>query len=156
MSVSRNILIEQIIDILREPVESLGYIFISSPPVTALEFWFEKQPSDLDTLYRIIEFQPSGFSSKEIFKLAINLNRRSYRDYHNPPEKIENADQGFAVRLSPYIWSNESTVTDYWWHFSNIEELRKESFEMLEKLIDYGIPLLENPNIAWRSLNTSS
>jgi hypothetical protein len=107
--------------------------------------WFVKEPTLNDSLYRIVEFQPYGFSRKEITRIAINLQRRSYRDYDNPPKGARQKTD-LHVRLSPRLWEENSIDGDFWWYVNPLEEFPDKLNDMLAKIINYGIPFLEDIN----------
>ena len=142
MSISKRILLKEAEKILLPSLECLGYKFIKSPPAKGEVFWFEKKPIHSDSLYRIIEFQFIGFSNSEFYKFCINIMRRSYRDFDNPPDNITYDDYIFS-RLSPKLWDKNSTVMDHWWWFNSLDELRACYKEVLKKIINFGIPYLE-------------
>ena len=85
----QSLLVEEALQMMQAPLAEYGYLFSPDPPVTSYQFWFEKSPQSPDVLYRIIEFQPSRFSREDIIDLAVNLARRPYRDFNNPPEQVQ-------------------------------------------------------------------
>ena len=108
--------------------------------------WFMKEPTSNDPLFRIVEFQPSGFSRKEITRVAINLARRSYFDFDYPPEgAMQKSD--LHVRLTPWLWGEgKPYVDDNWWYVNPLDELDDKLNDMLAKIIKYGIPFMEDMN----------
>ena len=147
MGLERNILVHEAAKIIQKPLEPLGYKLVEDPPRKSFEFWFEKEPSSAENLYRIIEFQPSGFGRTDLFELAINLMRRSYRDYDNPPKDFVRTGV-LHMRLAPQLWEKGNTAMDNWWHFTSVNELRDCYADVLDKLIKYGIPYLEDINVS--------
>jgi len=106
--------------------------------------WFEKKPQSSDLIYRIVELQPGGFSQNEIVKVAVNLQRRSYRDYDNPPKDASIRKSDLFVRLSPRLWTKNSEDMDYWWNLGPSENLDGVFMDLVEKIIYFGVPFLES------------
>jgi hypothetical protein len=48
--------------------------------------------------------------------------------------------------LTPAIYDPGGRNTDQWWHFTTIETLQKELLDIYDKLINFGIPYLEDLN----------
>lgn len=152
---NRSTLIEEAQRVFQQPLSDLGYLLESEPPVRQFEFWFEKRPSTRGDMYRIVEFQLSGFGREELFATAVNLARRPYRDFDDERNyRRPKSPAIFEVRLAPRLWETaiEEKAMDQWWHFDDsIDELRVAYADTLEKLLKYGIPFLENPNSTWWS-----
>jgi hypothetical protein len=146
MSISYAELLDKLKREMQPALEHRGYL-LSSPPVTRNSMiWFVKEARRDDPLYRIVEFQPSGLSQKEINRIAINLARRSYFDFDYPPEgAIQKGD--LYVRLTPWLWGEKNVASDSsWWYINPPEELDDKLNDMLAKIINYGIPFLEDLN----------
>ncbi len=142
-------LIAEAEQILYPSLAALNYLLVVEPPSAPPAFWFEKKV--LDGTYRIIEVQPSGFDKDHIHKIAVNLARRSFQDFHDPRNYLANQPE-FHVRLAPCLWETEveKKAMDQWWHFDDsLEGLRSAYEDILEKLVNYGIPFLENPESSW-------
>ncbi len=145
MSITHDELLDKIKRIIQPTLEGRHYL-LSSPPVTRKNrIWFVKEPRLDDPLYRIVEFQPSGFSQNEINQVAINLARRTYFDFDYPPEGAIRKGS-LHVRLTPRLWGEKSGDADLWWYVNPLEELDDKLNDMLEKIIKYGLPFLEDMN----------
>ena len=144
MAISQEELIREILSLMEIPLRERGYIF-SKKNFLAWDFGFYKK-LDID-LYVYIEFQPEGFSVDDIFDLAVNLIRSATRHLNLPEPPIHNNDPiiRFVNRLSPRIYIPGGKETDHWWHFLTIEDARSELQDIYEKLINFGIPHLEDP-----------
>ncbi len=144
MSITHDELLAQIRRIIKPDLESRGYLLSSPPETRNTLIWFVREPRSNDPLYRIVEFQPSGFSQDEITRVAINLARRSYFDY--PPEGAI-LTGSFHVRLTPWLWGEKNPHEDYsWWYVNPIEEFDSKLKDMLVKILMHGIPFLEDVN----------
>jgi hypothetical protein len=146
MSITFDELLDGIKRVIKPALEPRDYL-LSSPPVTRKDrIWFVKEPRLDDSLYRIIEFQPSGIAQNEITRAAINLARRSYFDFDYPPEGAIRKGS-FHVRLTPWLWEEKNPHDDSsWWYVYPPEEWGDKLNDMLAKIIKYGIPFLEDIN----------
>lgn len=135
MGVHRTTLIVEAERILSSSLQELGYILNPNPPRCTDEFWFENRSND--PAYKIIEFQLSGFDKTNLFDMAVNL---GYGITPNDP-----LDYNFyRQRLASWLWDSDG-VFDCWWHFTTTEELQEVYAGILDKLLKYGIPYLNNP-----------
>ncbi|MDR3573924.1 MAG: hypothetical protein P4L50_08690 [Anaerolineaceae bacterium] len=146
MPLTKAILVEETLSIFETPLKALGYKY-SSKYFDYKYFGFYKKSLELN-LYLHIEFQAKGFGLDDLFDLAINLIRDTRLDLHTPRQPWRNNEPvaRFSSRLSPKIYQPGSVGIDHWWHFVTIEEARSELNDIYDKLINYGIPYLENPN----------
>lgn len=146
MSITYDELLNNIKRLIRPALGDRDYL-LSSPPVTRKDrIWFVKEPRLNDPLYRIVEIQPSGLSQNEITRIAINLARRAYFDYDYPPEGIMR-EGSFHVRLTPWLWGEKNPHEDAsWWYVNPPEEFDNKLNDILDKIIHYGIPFLEDMN----------
>ena len=153
MGVSHSVLIAEARNILEMPLKKVGYQFEPFPPMGQWLFWFEKRLQKPNDMFYIIEFQPSGFElDDEFFDIAVNLHRRTKREELG--DHVEgNPQQIWALRLRPRFWGETGADSGIgtWWHFISAEELRVAYKDILEKLKNYAIPFLEDPNSTWRS-----
>lgn len=151
MPVSRNDLVNQANIVMAEILEREGYFFEPDPPETKIYdipmLWFIKEDRRRKLVY-IIEFQPRGLGGNEIFDLTINLHRREVRDLDL--DKSRN----MIERKIPLIWAQRigplyphEGNSDHWWHFVSIHELHEVYEDMLIKIIDYGIPFVEDLDV---------
>jgi len=144
MSITHDEFLNKATGIILPVLESRSYLF-STPPLTRKSMiWFEKKPQSSDLIYRIVELQPGGFSQNEIVKVAVNLQRRSYRDYDNPPKDASIRKSDLFVRLSPRLWTKNSEDMDYWWNLGPSENLDGVFMDLVEKIIYFGVPFLES------------
>lgn len=145
MGVHRSILITEANKLLSNSLQELGYVLNPSPPESIRdEFWFENRTND--PAYKIIEFQPSGFDETDLFDMAVNLG------YGIKPDNPLDYDF-FRQRLASWLWDLEGAL-DGWWHFTTIEEVQVAYLDILDKLLKYGIPYLENPEEGMKKFNT--
>jgi len=142
MSITYDELLDMIKRIIQPALEPRDYL-LASPPLTRKSMiWFVKEPRLNDPLFRIVEFQPSGFSQDEITRFAINLARRSYFDFDDPPERT--IREGYLyTRLTPLLWGEKNGASDSWWYINPLEELDSKMNDLLGKIISFGIPFLE-------------
>jgi hypothetical protein len=151
LNMERSVLIEVAEEVLQRPLITLGYLLEMKPPGVQLEFWFEKKPIAPDEMYRIIECQPSGFDKEHLFSIAINLIRcpaRNPQDFTKRRTKLAK----YNVRLAPCLWEVQGNkgAMDQWWEFGDsLTELKDSYKDILDKLMNYGIPFLENPSSSW-------
>ncbi len=150
MGVTRKIIINTCIELMGEPLNHLGYSLRDQPPVMGEEFWFEKPgKTELDK-DRVIEFQPSGFSSEDLFELAINFMKgnliKGIDDRSDPRKVLIWNKLDYVVRLAPRIWDASSSLPDYWWHINTHDKLIIACQDILDKLLSWGIPFLEDDN----------
>jgi hypothetical protein len=142
MGVSRTTLIREAKRILEGPLSNLGYSFEEKPLEELDAFWFVKEPNIEGGMFHIIEFAPSGFSDKDLFETRVKLIRRNF---HDPFSKSPNFSSrlDLDVPLAPNLWQSGGEKF-YRWHFVSLSDVRKEYKDILEKLIEYGIPFLED------------
>lgn len=151
MAVSRNDLITRANILMTEFLKRKGYSFEPDPLEVKVYdipmLWFIKEDNKSKLVY-IIELQPRGFGENNIFDLTINLHRREVRNLDL--DKSRN----MIVRKIPLIWAQRigplyphEGNSDYWWHFVSIDELREAYKDMLNKIIEYGIPFVEDLDI---------
>jgi hypothetical protein len=143
MGITQQELIREILRLMQNPLMERGYIF-SKENFLQWNFGFYKK-LDID-LYVYIEFQPDGFSIDDIFDLAVNLIRSATRHLNLPEPPILHNDPviRFVNRLSPRIYMPGGKETDHWWHFLTIDDVRADLQDIYEKLINFGIPHLED------------
>ena len=143
MGVSRITLIEEAQRILGEPLSKMGYSFEERPLGELDEFWLVKEPSIINGMFHIVEFRPSGFSENDLFEMGIQLIRRNFHDPFTKssdfPSRLE-----LDVPLAPNLWLSGGEKF-YRWHFVSISDARDTYKDIREKLIEYGIPFLEDP-----------
>ena len=147
MGLQRSVLIRQAERLLDEQLARMGFARVDNPPVRSWEFWyeFEENPDAEYGLYKIIEFQPSGFNRDDIYQVAVNLIRRPYRDIDSPPRSYEHPERIVDLRLAPFLWEENSTATDFWWNFnSSIKQLQVAYEDISSKLVNIGIPVLRD------------
>ena len=106
------------------------------------EFSFEKIRDD--TFY-IIQFAPMGFSIEELFDMAVWLYRSTYRDVFAPPP---GGRMTFRGSLAHYYLAKKDDFLGRW-HFVKADDIRKEYTDILDRLLRYGIPLLEDSSVTW-------
>jgi hypothetical protein len=147
MGVSFSVILEEASQLLASTLDKIGYSFEPKSYAINSICWFVKKPKHEDDLYRIIWLQPSGFGKDDLFQLAVNLSRRQDRDETIPP--IKPYPETFLVRLSPRIWGTGPAM-DYWWHFTDRNELQHEIIDIQRKLVDFGVPFLEHPDTTWK------
>jgi hypothetical protein len=146
MTITYDELLDHIKRVIKPTLEAKDYL-LSLPPATRKSMiWFVKEPRPDDMLLRFVEFQPSGLSPNQITRVAINLARRSYVDFDYPPEgAIRKGD--LYVPLTPWLWKEKNADPDSpWWYIHPLDELDARLNDMLEKIIDYGIPFIEDVN----------
>jgi hypothetical protein len=168
MGLKRQTLVSEAVRVLAEPLGTLGYSLVSSPPADHHEFWLEKKPTAPSEYFRIIEFQPSGLSKYDLFDLTVNLWRRTYRGDEGQPSNNpfvfdpsvnlwRLADRGddeqrsdrplvteLLARLSPWLRQPGMEHKEYWWHFTTVNELRQAYADILQLLLASGIAFLED------------
>ena len=151
MGVPRTTLIEEAQRILGGSLFNKGYSFEERPLGELDEFWFVKQPSNTNEMFHIVEFRPSGFSDQDLFKMGVNLIRQNFHDpFTVPTDFIGKVDLG--IPLAPNLWQSGGEKFHYW-HFVSLSDVRQVYKDVLEKLIEYGIPFLEDPaanNETWQ------
>ncbi|MDR3573922.1 MAG: hypothetical protein P4L50_08680 [Anaerolineaceae bacterium] len=145
MPVTQAELIEETQRIFESSLKKLGYKY-SNKYFEHNNFGFYKKSSRFN-LYLHIEFQAMGFGSEDLFNLAINLIRDAPRDLNarRPPWQNNEPVERFNIRLSPKLYEPGSKNSEHWWHFVTIEEARFELDDIYDKLINFGIPYLEDP-----------
>jgi len=142
--ISRSDFITVVNDIFSPDLEKLGYRFIQDPKIydESTDVWYV-QYSEADKMYRIIDIQTGGYTNEALFEMAINLCRWTSLWGENAGDYYPR--QFSFVRFAPIIWDAKSQG-DYWWHFKNIMELKQSCRDALGKIIDYGIPFLNDPD----------
>ncbi len=145
MGLSHDVVIDLAEKILKDPLSKAGFKFEAHPPEGMGDnSWFIREPSAPGQMVLIIEIQLRGLSFQDIFEMAINLFRRPDRDVDILPLP-DSPPCLWAVRLGPGLWSQQIKRGDYWWHFLTEDELEIAYKDILEKLLNFGIPYLENP-----------
>ena len=147
MGISRTVLINTCDELFTEPLRYFGYFLRANPPKIGDEFWFEKPALSDQDKHKIIELQPSGFSEDELIDVAVNLIKgKAILEPDQPGGKDVIVDfvGEYLVRLSPRIWDKKSTTMDFWWHINTIDEARIACLDILDKVIHFGIPFLED------------
>jgi len=144
MSIDRTTLIKLTQELMNKPLQALGYEF--NEDRFDFEHWcygFYKKSESLN-LYLYLHFQPTGFTTNELFDLYINLIRTNVADIHEiETEWVEPVEKIWA-RMDHSLFG--ITERPKWqWHFLNEEEARFELNDVLEKIIQFGIPFLEDP-----------
>mgnify|MGYP006885820301 CR=1 FL=1 len=125
----------------------LGYNVDRNPPSydEPGDIWFEKIIHD--SIFIVIDFQPSWLAPDHTVDFAVNLARNNpsydvYRKRKGSPEYL------LDERLAPWLWTQDRNdpkwKIDYWWHFLNETELENSCRDVLDKLQKFGIPFLEN------------
>jgi hypothetical protein len=143
MGISRTTLIREAKRILGDPLSNLGYTLEKKPYEELHEFWFIQKPNIRNSTFHIIEFAPSGFSDKNLFQMGIHLIRRNFHDPLMKPSDIPPRLE-LHVPLAPNLWQSGGEKF-YRWHFVSLSEARKAYEDILEKLIKWGTPFLEDP-----------
>lgn len=149
MGLKRNQLIEAANRILTPELSKYGYQLHTEPGMDDLgwEFWYVNEPGNIDHLYRIISFTPSGFDDTDLFNVNVNLAR--WATLRGPSlEKDLPTTEISNVCLAPCLWQ-EGGAMDFQWHFTSKNELDEAYVDILDKLIKYGINFLNDPNSSW-------
>ena len=136
-----------ITNIIQPKLASLGYNVENNPPGSDEngDIWFEKTLRE--GIFVVIHFQPRFLNKNEIVDFAVNLARNSpsYDIYRN---RIGLSGYWLDERLASWLWiddrSNPEWRSDYWWHFLDETELENSCFDILDKLLNFGIPFLED------------
>jgi hypothetical protein len=137
--------------VLSPELSNWGYELDAEPGIDehGLIFLYMKEPCPTDQLYRIISLQPSGFDADGLFDLAVNLSRWTTR--RGPgPEKDHYPQQIAHVRLAPCLWEKGGAM-DLWWHFLSESEYEEACKDILDKLVRYGIPFLNDPDSSFET-----
>ncbi len=152
MGVSRKVLIDEARYILGETLSMRGYVLEDQPPGGAEDllagrwlFSFEKKPIAPEKAFHIIRFTPRGPSEEDILDLVVELYRITYRDPFRPPP---DGEMMLRAPLATYFLEKKDDLLQRW-HFVDVEQLRTEYADILDRLLRYSIPLLENPNCTW-------
>ena len=143
MGVARTKLILEAERLIEDSLSKLGYSFEERPLGVIDEFWFVKKPSVKDGMFHIVEFSPSGFSENDLFEMRVKLIRRNFHDPYSKPSDISPRLE-LDVPLAPNLWQSGGDKY-YRWHFVSLSDVRKAYKDVLDKLIEYGIPFLEDP-----------
>jgi hypothetical protein len=109
------------------------------------DFTYEKRPVPPDDTWHIIWFQPGGVSRDDLFDLKIQLIRCTWQYPYMPPP---GAKMLLDAQLATYFQEILQRSLQRW-HFTDIEDLRTEYADILDRLLRYGIPLMENPAVTW-------
>jgi hypothetical protein len=154
VGLSRNQIIAASNRSLTPSLSNLGYELIVESGVDehGLIFLYMKEPGSTDSLYRLFSLQPSGLDVNDLFDLAVNLSRWTSRSGPGP-EKDHYPRQIANVRLAPCL-SEMGEAMDYWWHFISEDELHNVCEDILDKIIKYGIPFLEDPESSFETFGT--
>jgi hypothetical protein len=146
MGLHRDQLIASARQVLSPKLLALGYELEYEQCLDELNLMFRyiSGPNVNDHLYRIIAIQPKGFGADDLFDLAVNLARYTTRNTLGP-EKDHYPKQIGYIRLAPCLWEDRGGM-DFWWHFLSEEDLEKAYEDILIKLVNYGIPFLNDPD----------
>jgi hypothetical protein len=153
MRISRETLIDEAQRVFNPPLNAMGYFlneltFEETTEYFVLpqwEFTYEKRPAPPADTWHIIWFQPGGVSHDDLFDLKVELLRCTWQYPFMPPS---GAKMLFDGELAAYF-QEKLRRTLQRWHFVNVEELRAEYIDILDRLMRYGIPLMENPSFTW-------
>jgi len=136
-------------ELVSPALSTLGYEIDFSPPGYDDEgaIWFEKKLQE--GIYLVIDFQPRNIELNDFTDFAVNLYRNDprYQVYKN-----KQILPGYLLfdRLASWMWIEDrhhpEWQSDYWWHFLNEEELKGACSDVLNKLLKYGVPYLEDLN----------
>lgn len=151
MGISRTALISNAKEILEGPLSKVGYSLEENPLEELDEFWFVRQPNFSEGMFHIIEFAPRGFSNQDLFQIDIKLIRRNFHDHVSKPIDFPSLVE-LGVPLAPNLWQSGGEKF-YRWHFVSLADVQDACKDILEKLIEYGIPFLEDPaanNDTWQ------
>lgn len=143
MGVSRTKLVAEARRLIEDPLSKFGYAFEERSPGVVDEFWFVKAPTVTNRMFHIVAFSPSGFSENDLFEMRVELIRRNFHDRLNKPSYISPRLE-LDVPLAPNLWLSGGEKY-YRWHFVSLSNVRKAYKDILDKLIEYGIPFLEDP-----------
>ncbi len=146
MGINRETLIRLIRELIENPLNSLGYIF--NEDKFDFEngcFGFYKKSDDLG-LFLYLHFQPEGFNLNELFDLYVNLIRTNISDLHeSEPTWIGTVEKIWA-RMDPILFHKGYLGPEWKWHFVTEDEARFELNDVYKKIVQYGVPFLEDPN----------
>jgi hypothetical protein len=152
MGVSREVLLAEARNVLEQPLNARGY-FIEELPAGGeedllagrWEFSFEKKPVAPDEVFLIISFSPGGFSEEHLFEVSVMLRRSTFRDPFRP---TPGGKMMFAAELAAFFLDKLDDPR-LRWHFVNAEQVREAYSDILDRLLRYGIRLMENPKVTW-------
>lgn len=109
--------------------------------------WFEKRLEE--GIFVLVNIQPSLIVLNNIVSFAINLERNS-TGYQMYRERQVLPGYYLEERLASALWISDrhdpEWKPDHWWSFPNEESLEAACQDALEKLLQYGIPYLEDLN----------
>jgi hypothetical protein len=151
MDIARSVIIHEAQIALGPTLNEKGYFLDDIPPGGAgdipesiWDFWFVKRPVPPDEVYHTISIVPTGASEDDLFNMNVHLHRSTYLLSAGPSPGKKRL---FFGPLGMYFL--DRIQRPHPWHFVTIEELRAEYADILDRLLRYGIPLLENPNCGW-------
>lgn len=152
MGVSREVLIAEARSILEQPLNARGYFREELPADDEDDFFgggwrfsFVKKPAPPDEVFHIIAFFHRGFSEDDLFEVSVMLYRCTFRD---PLSPTPDGKMMFAVELSTFVKDRLNDLRQRW-HFVNRGQVRETYSDIYDRLLRYGIRLLENPKITW-------
>lgn len=154
MNIARSSIIEVAQTMMGQALNKMGY-FLDELPAGGIgnlkegfwDFSFQKKPAPPSEFYHTISIVPTGFSQEDLFDMDTVLYRSTYQLSSRPSSRGKTLFRG---PLGMYFLDKiDSRVRPHPWHFLTIEELRSEFSDILDRLLRYGIPLLENPNCGW-------
>jgi len=130
--------------IFTKELKIYGYKFVPDPKIydEPTNIWYVNH-NKADNMNRIIDIHTVGYDIDVVYEMAVNLCR--WTTLWGTNDKTHYPRQFNFVRLAPFIWDNEGS-SDQWWHFRDKEELEKNCLDALEKIINYGIPFLSDPD----------
>lgn len=121
-----------------------GYLFSAGPKANPIAFDFRKNlTADVKTVIRFqrhqIDNRPGGYG------FTVELMRGKTLDFVH----WEQEESGLSVRLGHLLWYHFNLRVDdqplQWWEAANPDGLIENIQDVIDKLVAYGIPWLEDP-----------
>jgi hypothetical protein len=145
MKISREKLIQLTKSVFEIPMKELGYLYNNDFVGTGWDFAFVKQSKNSDIFF-MINMQPEGFSAIDLFDMTVNFLRCNNLDGQIDLTRTSSMSC-FLIRITTCLqYLGYGIKKDLWWHFLNEEEAITGLQDMLDKIIIYGIPFLEDSN----------
>lgn len=124
-----------------------GYKFNNAAQKYGDYLFFEKSSPDEVGVGFYIVFQLGHHYIPPRRKFTVEL-QRNKGDFYKPEHGYEKTVRWrLGSLIFAYYKLNLYPFSDHWWEFENDVELKTQLEDAIEKLIEYGLPWLEDPNI---------